>query len=479
MSDLTKPTNPEPRVTTLAWLMSSLVAGVLIRLALWLTYSPVSFSDTHSYRRLAESVLNGFSRYDDTRTPGYPAFLALVGPDVRVWAVQMGLGVLISLILFYLGWRLSVRSWFGALLALAHSLNLGQLFFEANLLTETLTTFFLAAAFAGVYLLLKQQTRLHWALSAATGLAVSLALLTRPLFVYLPVWVGLYLIFAAITSGGSYRQLAWKATLIRLVSYSVPVVLLVGVWVLFIHQRFGDWGLTTMTGYHLVQHTGSHFEYVPDEYAELRDTYVQYWDAKIAATGTQTNAIWEAIPEMSRVSGLNFYDLSPTLAHISTRLIIEHPDLFLRNVEEGWWMFWRAPVYWSAEALQAPGLTGAIRALVTAERILLVVVNTIYVLGSLAWLAVCYLPARWVRRLPAWFRRLQTTFRPERSNPGDALTDHHFMLFLVGNIWITSILQSLLDHGDNPHFLLPLQSFVLLWVAWFILKIWSPQSRNQ
>jgi 4-amino-4-deoxy-L-arabinose transferase-like glycosyltransferase len=479
MSELSTHKNPESRVTILAWLGGSLAAAILLRLALWLTYSPVSYSDTPSYRRLAESVLDGFTRYDGTRTPGYPAFLALVGPDVRVWAVQMGLGVLVSLILFYLGWRLSGRSWFGALLALAHSLNLGQLFFEANLLTETLTTFFVAATFTGVYFLLKQQKHLHWALSAATGLAVSLALLTRPLFVYLPVWVVLFLFFVISTEVVTGRWSSWKTLLVRLVSFAIPVVLLVGGWVLFIHQRYGDWGLTTMTGYHLVQHTGGYFEYVPDEYAELRDTYIQYRDAKIAATGTQTNAIWEAIPEMSQVSGLNFYDLSRTLAHISVKLIREHPDLFLKNVALGWWMFWRAPVYWSAEALQAPGLTGAIRTLVTTERLLLVIVNTIFVLGSLAWLAGCYLPARWVRRLPAWFRGLQTTFLPERGNPGDTLTDHHFMLFLVGNIWITSILQSLLDHGDNPRFLLPLQSFVLLWVAWFMLKIWSPQSRRQ
>jgi len=30
-----------------------------------------------------------------------------------------------------------------------------------------------------------------------------------------------------------------------------------------------------------------------------------------------------------------------------------------------------------------------------------------------------------------------------------------------------SILQTLLDHGDNPRFLVPLQSLVVLWVLWF------------
>jgi hypothetical protein len=37
-----------------------------------------------------------------------------------------------------------------------------------------------------------------------------------------------------------------------------------------------------------------------------------------------------------------------------------------------------------------------------------------------------------------------------------------FMLCLASTIWITSIVQSLLDHGDNPRFLLPLKQNLLL-----------------
>ena len=78
-----------------------------------------------------------------------------------------------------------------------------------------------------------------------------------------------------------------------------------------------------MTGYNLIQHTGNYFEYVPDEYASLRDTYIKYRDAHIAQFGTQTNAIWDAIPEMSKVSGYSFYALSRVLARISIDLILQ------------------------------------------------------------------------------------------------------------------------------------------------------------
>ncbi|HSQ18574.1 MAG TPA: hypothetical protein VLM83_12795, partial [Anaerolineales bacterium] len=124
MSNLITLPHEERRFTTLAWLGGSVTVALLVRLALWLGYSPVPYSDTPSYRRLAEAVLDGFARYDGTRTPGYPAFLALVGGDIQVWLVQMAMGVLITLALFYLGWQLSGRGWFGALVALAHTLNL-------------------------------------------------------------------------------------------------------------------------------------------------------------------------------------------------------------------------------------------------------------------------------------------------------------------------------------------------------------------
>jgi hypothetical protein len=36
----------------------------------------------------------------------------------------------------------------------------------------------------------------------------------------------------------------------------------------------------------------------------------------------------------------------------------------------------------------------------------------------------------------------------------------------LGTIWISSILQAILDHGDNPRFLVLLQFLVVLWVMW-------------
>ncbi len=418
-----------------AWLILVLAVALGERLALWLFYNAVRYNDTPSYWRLARSVARGFARYDGTRTPGYPMILAAAGSDERAWILQMALGLGVTLLFFYLGWQLSGRAWFGGLAALAHTLNLQQLFFEPNLLSETATTFWVVLALAGLAAWVYHPRRRSVWLAAGLAIAAALAWLTRPLFIYLPFWIGIFLIgrLEDIRVGKLRVGYSWLV-------YTIVAALGFGLWIGFIHDRFRQWGLTTMTGYHMVQHTGVFFEHVPDEYAALRDTYLKYRAAHIAQYGTQANAIWDAIPEMQKVSGKSFYNLSRLLARISTRLILEHPDLYLKNVFLGWVWFWKAPTYWSPGSLKIPGLAPALRAIIFGERLVILACNFLFLLTSLA--AVVWKPFR-----RAW-----------RLNP--------VLWHVAGSVWIASILQTLMDHGDNVRFLVPLQSLVVFWVIW-------------
>ena len=452
---------PIARHSTRRTLFLVILVAVGVRGWLWLSYRPVSYSDTHSYRRLANAIHNpNWKGYDGTRTPGYPLLLALLGPDRRVYLGQLVMGLAITLLLFYLGWQVSDparpggKVWLGTAAALAHTLNLGQLFFEADLLTETPTTFWILLTLAGVVFWLHHPARRSVWLACGLGITSTAAALTRPLFIYLPFWILLFIVIEG-------RRLRFNfQTLTRATALLVPVALLFGVWVNFIHGRFHDWALTTMTGYHLVQHTGSYFEYVPDKYAALRDTYIKYRDAQIAQHGTQANAIWDAIPEMTRVSGMTFFDLNRTLARISTRLILEHPDLYLKSSIEGWWMFWRPPFYWSPEAFRWQGMAAVIRPAVFLERLALFGVNLLFIFLSLAAAVLAVLPKRIVPRGEG-FARLHAIASSLPSS----------FWCLAGTIWIASILQTMLDHGDNPRFLVPLQSLVVVLVIW--LLSWS------
>jgi hypothetical protein len=423
------------------WL--GIVAGVAVlqRVCLWFFYPPVTYSDSGAYRHLAEALL-GLQRYDGTRTPGYPAFLALLGPDRSVYAAQLVLGFLITLLLFYLAWKASGLAWFGGLVGLAHSLNLGQLFFEANLLTETLSTFFVIACLAGAVWILTADAG-RWkkiVLAALVGFSGGLGTLTRPQFIFLPFWIAFLLL------------VAWHPAPIRLrwglmAAISLPAILIVASWVSFIHREFGVWGLSSINGYHLVQHTGAFFEYVPDQYAALRDTFLQYRAQQIAQTGSDVNTIWVAIPAMKDASGLGFFELSRELSSISIQLILHHPLLYLKSALDGWWWFWRAPIYWSPDAVPAP-FSGIIIWLVALERGLLLAANLLFVLGSALVLSL---------------RRVRQSLKMDLS-----------LWLVLGTVWLTSIVQTLPEHGENPRFSVPIQSLVVLVILW-----WSRQVPTQ
>jgi hypothetical protein len=236
---------------------------------------------------------------------------------------------------------------------------------------------------------------------------------------------------------------------------SLPALLLIGLWVNYVYQRFGVLSVTTMNGYHLVQHTGQWFELLPGEGTDgvIRDVFLQYRAVQIAETGSAGNTIWDAQPAIERATGLGFVELSNTMLRLSLKLIAEHPDLYLWSVLDGWQLYWRAPVYWRPQEFSVPSVRTTLEIMVEAERILLIVANLIFLVSSM-------LALFW----PRWRRRLGLT---------------PWWVFVATTLWVTSILQSLPDHGDNPRFLIPMQSWVVLWVIWVIWRMRRPKQPDR
>jgi hypothetical protein len=412
------------------WLTVVTVIAMVERIALFLLYRPVSFSDTASYRHLAETILAGWGAYDGTRTPGYPFFMALFGGDERVYATQLFFGFLTTLLLFYVAWRISGLSWLAGLVALAHTLNPQQIFFEADLLTESLTTFLIILSIGFLTWMFFSNKPTLWkvlGLGLLAGLAGGAAALSRPLFIFIPFWMAFFL----LVFWHVHPRIRWGGALI----IGLAGTIVIGLWVYFIYSRFGMLSLTTMTGFHLVQHTGLYFEYVPDQYAVIRDVYLQYRTAQIAATGSPGNTIWAAIPALQQATGLSFYDLSRLLTNISIQLIITHPWLYLKNVILGWFWFWKAPVYYMADSFRFAWLGTLSKWINLGWRGILIILNIGFVGGSIG------LVLKKVREIPGM---------------------NGLLWFSLGTIWLTSIAQTFLDHGDNPRFMVPVQSLVLL-----------------
>jgi hypothetical protein len=421
-----------------AWFIGLLLLAIMIRVTLLFIYQPVEFGDSPSYLRLAEAIRGvGERGYDGTRVPGYPAFMALWNMQPgAIWIAQMVLGLLISVMLYWIATRISGDERLGFLLGAVYSLVPGQLLFEAALLTETLTTFFIVASVACLVGL--KYSRLTWRsflFSGLLGFTASAAGLTRPLF--FPITLLLLPFVGWLARGSALRRFSVLGV------YTLMPLLLQGSWLLYMESHWNVISPTAMAGYSMVQHTGSYFEYLPDQYAAIRDTYLQYRDMQVAARGVQTNAIWEAIPAISRASGLNFYDLSREMGRLSWLLIREHPGLYFKDVVEGWIAFWKAPVYWQPDLVHPAAARAALQVLAVVGRGISILANFAFLFLSVAALAVPRL-RRFVMQRPV-------------------------ILAGTSMVWLISVVQTLLDHGDNPRFLVPLQ-MVVFFVIIFLLE---------
>jgi hypothetical protein len=416
--------------------------GVAERILLWLLYSPVAYGDTQSYQRLAATLgQGGIPAYDATRVPGYPLFLlALDGDPEAIRAAQMLLGWTTSMLLFWLGWRSTGSASFGFVLGTLYNLLAGQVLVESALLSESLTTFLVIASMAGI-VSLAQARRYVSGFALTLGFIAAAAGLVRALFYLLSPWLAIFLALPstvnaipALFRGPDRDENAVRFRLVRLGLYVVFPIALLGGWLLNVNGRYGMLSPSTMGGYHLVQHTGDYFHLLPDEHAVIRDTYVKYRDQRIAERGVQTNAIWDAIPELTEVSGLSFFDLSREMQSLSIQLITAHPQLYAANAAEGWVNFWKAPTLWQVEALSVPSLSGLFSAWAIVSRVVTLAVNAAFLMLSLALIV-----SRKVR---------------------DRVELDWIFAATAGLVWLTSIVQTLVDHGDNPRFLVPLQMLI-------------------
>jgi hypothetical protein len=432
--------------TLRTWFLVVLAVAILARAGLWFAYPLAESNDTPTYRHLANSLKNnaGFERYNGTRTPGYPAFLALAGTDANAYAIQLGLGLLTTLLVFYIAWKLSRRAWFAGLLGLAHTLNLGQIFFESSLLTESIATFFLFFMLAGLARLWTptspdvgvSKKSGDFLLLFGLGLAATLLSLTRPLFAFIPFWGAFFLAF--------FWNIPWKTRWTAAILVALPAFVALVIWINFISVRFNILGMDSIGGYHLVNHTSSFFELAPDEYAPIRDTFLKFRAARMAESGSPVNTIWDAIPALMKQEKLNYYALGRQMGDISSGLIAAHPDLYATNLALGWFWFWRVGVFWLPETISNPFLRQFLTILMLAERAALFGVNLLFLAGSLGLL--------WPKI---------------RARMGMNL----FTWFAASAVWVTSLLQTLAEHGDNPRFLAPLQTLVVLVVAWWAMNL--------
>ena len=190
--------------------------------------------DSVEYDRLARNLLahGVFSsedappwRPDAFRTPGYPVLMAVVYglaghvPAAAV-ALQLVLGSVTAGLVGVLGLRLGLSPRAASLAALAVAVDPVSVLLANQLLTETLFTLLLAAGLAG---LARYWERGGIGWLGASGLALGLATLTRPLLLFvLPLLTPLFAV--------ADRRTPWRAWLTRGVPFVLLPLLLITAW---------------------------------------------------------------------------------------------------------------------------------------------------------------------------------------------------------------------------------------------------------
>jgi len=431
-------------VTTRGWFLALLAVSLALRAGLWWVYEPIEHPDTGTYEAVAAHLAaRDFTGYEGRRPPGYPAVIALAGLSrPGTFALQLVEGCLIAALLFAIGLTLTGRPAVAALAGMTYNLNLAQLFFEANLLSETTAT--LAVTAASALLLAAIRTgraglppagRLVL-LGAVTGFAV----LTRPQFAYLPLLAAAVVAWVARRHGG--LTLARAGTRAALVA--APALALVVGWAAFNASRVGVFTLSTQAGLALFDHSLAFIELAPDRWAHIRDVALRYRDAKRAATGSHA-AAWDALPELLATTGLGLPALSRELERMSVEMFLRHPLRYAVGVAHAWVDFWMAPNYWRLERLRAPTLRVVLRAAWRLEQPLLRLANLLFVA-----LAAALVVSGTLRR---------------RLGAGVELAS------LVAVVLLASFAQAAAIWVENARYAIPVQPLVVLVVVVTALRL--------
>lgn len=431
----------------------SLTISSLPRIWAFFNYPLAMGNDSATYIHLSNSLRNnlGFAKYNYTRTPGYPAFLILTGDQQVTYLAQLILGLLTTLLIFLLVWRLTHNDLLALGVSLAHSLNLGQLFFEASLLSEASSTFlfFLTLTFAlNVLERIKanQPDDIRWLVVNAGlfGLTSLVMAAIRPLFLPVPF---LFTLFILLYLGFSRLKLSLTLSLLIV----LPITIATLFWSGTIYTRFHIIGLDAIGGFHIVNHVSSFFERAPAEAKQITDIFLQHRAVRLEQTGSAVNTIWDAIPELMEATKLNYYALSREMGDIASVLIRQNPKEYWANIALGWVWFWKVGVFWLPETIENQTTRAVLGVIMQAERLALIAINGIFLLLPLA--VVNKTTRKWI-------------------------SQDLFLLFSMAILWLTSILQTFAEHGDNPRFLAPAQSLVVLIVV-VLLYRWSRRKTDE
>jgi hypothetical protein len=299
-----------------------------------------------SYRELAMSIFNwDFSHDLGTRSPGYPALVALCFRlyGVDNWAAIVAVQSLMAIAVFFAAYRLWSQLYgpgAAAVLATATAvLEPALILSESSILSEPLSVTLLMLSLP---LLIDAGRQVSPAAAAASGLCVAWLALTRPAFQLL---LPLFALYLALRLGARLRTRAGAAAMALLI---LAAGLPVAAWNAFNLARFGYFTPMTTQGFILTSHSAPIVSESPQRYPQYADV-VEIMERHKRPEGM---AVWLAYPEIMQRRDLSFAQASRLMQELSIEVFRDQPIAFAKSVYRAFMRFWDAtmvaPKHWQS-----------------------------------------------------------------------------------------------------------------------------------
>ncbi len=255
-------------------LLFIMLAGLALRLAFFVAVKPwqenyitkkIIMVDSEPYNTFALNILHdrSFQNTGTYRTPGYPAFIALVYAvfGARPWIVILIQAFIGTLTIFLV--HLWARQWFDEKVAnvsaLLFAIEPHVIVYGACLLTETLFVFIVMLSMIAWY---RSMSNRNIALTAVSAALMGYAVLIKPVAVIFPAAI----IFLVIIFNNTNLRFKIKSVIV----YVLLFFLVMSSWMFKNYQQYGHFSLSHINGFNLL--------YVSAAYTEVARTGRTYID---------------------------------------------------------------------------------------------------------------------------------------------------------------------------------------------------------
>lgn len=399
---------------------------LLVRVFIALLYRHVTiFPDSGDYIELGELLYNcNLNGYWGARTPGYPLLIALSANYLPVTvAFQMLLGIGTTLYtyktLLITGFRSTVALYTAAVLGnLVH-----VVFYETNILTETLTLFFITLLAYHTIKLFKEGYK-GFAPLFIIGLLCGYLTLIKPFYFFLaPLIYGLYTLNCF-----SFRKIINPAL-------GLPVLSCISFfgWSYVNYVNTGHFVSTTYFGINVAQNCVQFAENVPEEYKNIGNIYARHREQAINEDKDVAMTIWYAQDDLQKETGLSIVELSSKLNDYGRVAIKQNTSGYANQVLVSWIAFWGSDMYWNYDNFHSPWLRWPLLAVWYLTKYALIGCKIIFLLFT-----------------PMYVMRYFKT----------KIIDTQSVLYTL--VIVTSVLQAVVAYGTNARYSFPFELLIVI-----------------